>query len=220
MNEHRAKPTLIYNLLASTNKFIAAPFSNLLTQDRAKSEVGNFWEPDSGAARRIVPPSECLLFLTLCLTWAAPSLLWLGSGQAQVYSGLLRSAHPTNTSHQKSSTFDEGPERKPLRLARGTNFINIIHPERVIPSAYLHLKCKKAKILFVYGLTLSFESSSFTTASCPFPAANDNGVRQYSMSLESGSIPFSVSSSFLCSGQAAPPPEACVLCHSAKKQVS
>jgi hypothetical protein len=135
-------------------------------------------------------------------------------------SGLLRSAHPTSTSHQKSSTFNEGPQRKPLRLVRGTNFITIIHPQIVIPSAYLHLKCKNAKILFASGLTLSFESSSFTTASCPFSAVNDNGVRRYSLSLESRSVPFSVSSSFLCSGQAAPPPEACVLCHGAKKQVS
>jgi len=65
-----------------------------------------------------------------------------GSTSAQVCSGLLRSAHP---SHQKSSTFNEEPEKAPFPSQGVPNLFPLYaHSQTVILSACLH-----ARVLFL-----------------------------------------------------------------------
>jgi hypothetical protein len=67
------------------------------------------------------------------------------SGRLRHGSGLVRSAHPVNLSHQKIVKFycSEGPERDPLRLTRGPNSVTIIHPRTVTPACLPPHKMQK-----------------------------------------------------------------------------
>jgi len=81
---------------------------------------------------------EYLHISTRCLTWAAPPLLRLSSGLAQLR---LRFAYPVNTYLLKSPNFNEGPERDPLHPAR----VRILSPTYLdsYPSLPILRKIKK-----------------------------------------------------------------------------